>query len=342
MQKFIFHLTIALLFCWSTAAIADDRLLFNRGAELAASEAFEEAVEVLRQVAVARDRTIAARALTLLGQIEISSAIKSLSENPVETPGEQRKTIVDHLKSAELFFSESLSLQTNEEVRQSLETLRAWRHNMTNAWDEYDREQQRNAELQQRIQHLASWEEKLTEKAQGIAKEANSPRKFQQEYESGREQKQLAGELSLLQEVPMSDEELKEKWELLPEMTKMAEEAAEHLSKHRTVEALPKQQQVLDYLRSLLKQEQNQSPQNQEQQEQQPQSKDEPEDDGEQKEKQESETDQQDGTTPEEESPEEKAERLLIQVRRKEQAAKEQRELLRTLLMQAVPVEKDW
>ena len=339
---------VLILYC-SAAAIADDRLIFNRGAELVASGEFDEAVEVLRQVAVVRDRAVAARALSLLGQMATASAKKCVSENPMETPAEQRKTIFEHLKSAEQSFSESLSLQPNDEVQQFLETLRAWRHNMSNAWDEYDREQQRNAELQQRIRWLADWEEKLTEKAQQIAAESNSPRKFQHEYESGREQKLLAEELALLQEVPMHDEELKEKWELLPEITKLAEEAAERLTKHRTAEALPKQQEVLDYLRSLLKQEPNQDQQNQEQNEQeqqkqnqQPQSEDKPEDNGEQGEQQESGMNQQEGSMPKEETPEEKAERLLMQVRRKEQAAKEQREQLRALLMQAAPVEKDW
>jgi hypothetical protein len=149
----------------------------------------------------------------------------------------------------------------------------------------------------------------------------------------------------------MDDEELKEKWEHLPEIQKTADAAAEHLKKHRPAEALPKQQQVLDYLRSLLKQEQNQDQQNQEQneqeqkqqnQEQQPQSKDEPENKEEQKENQESGMNPQEEPTPKKESPEEKAERLLMQVRRKEQAAKEQREQFRALLMQAAPVEKDW
>ena len=354
---------VSLVFC-SAVAVAEDRSpkdlrsLFNHGAELAASEQLDAATEVLRQVAVVRDRTIAAKALSLIGQIAAAHAKKNIAENPAETPPEQRKAIFDHLKSAEQSFAESLSLQPNEDVRQYLETLRAWRHNMTNVWDEYDREQQRNNELQQRIQWLADWEKKLTEKVHPLLDEPNSPRKLQTEYETGREQKQLADELTLLQDIPVNDEELEEKWKLLPEIQKTADEAADLLTKHRTEEALPKQQQVLDYLRSLLKQDQNQDQQNQEQndqdqqeqdqqqQEQQPNDEsgdDESGDNGEQEsEMNQPQANPQGEAAQREESPEERAERLIMQVRRKEQAARELRDQIRALMMQAEPVMKDW
>ena len=337
----------------------DARSLFNHGAELAASDNFDEAVETLRQAAVVRERTVAAKALSLLGQIAVASAQQCVAENPVETSPEQRNTIFEYLTSAEQSFAESLSLQPDEENRQFLETLRAWRHNMTNAWEEYDRKQQRNAELQQRLQWLADWEQKLTEKTHPLLEEPNSPRKFQTEYESSREQKLLAEELTRLQEVPIEDEELKEKWEHLPEIQKIADEAAELLAQHRSEEALPKQQQVLDYLRSLLKQEQSQDQQDQdqeqqdqeqqdqEQSEQEPQQNEEPQESGEQEKEQESEGNQpqesrQEGEMQQGESPEERAERLLMQVRRKEQAAKKLRDQIKALLMQMETVEKDW
>jgi hypothetical protein len=366
----IFRLFIVSLFLCSAAAIAKEglptepRALFNHGAELAALGKLDEAVEVLRQAAVVREQTVAAKALSLLGQIAAVSAKQAVAENPAETLPEQRQTIFDHLQSAERSFAESLSLQPNEEVRQYLETLRAWRYNMTNVWEEYDREQRRNAELQQRIRWLADWEEKLTEKVRHISEEPNSPRKFQTGYEAGREQKQLAEELTMFQEIPVSDEELAEKWEQLPEIQKIADEATELLTKHRTEEALPKQQQILDYLRTLLKQEQSQqnqqnheqsdqeqqeqnqdqNQQQQEQQNQQSQQEGEAEENGEQESEmnQPQSTRQEGETAQKEESPQEKAERLLIQVRRKEQAARELREQLRALLMQAESVEKDW
>jgi len=368
-QDLICRLLILSLFCCSAVAgeklPTEPRSLFNHGAELAASGNFDEAVEILRQAAVVRDRTIAAKALSLLGQIAAVSAKQCVAENPLETPPEQRNTIFDYLKSAEQSFAESLSLQPNEEIRQYLETLRAWRHNMTTAWEKYDREQQRNAELQRRIQGLADWENKLTEKVRPLLEEPDSPRKFQTGYESSREQKQFAEELTWLQEVPVEDEELTTKWDRLPEIQKIADEAAELLAKHRLEEALPKLQQVLDYLRSLLKQEQSQDQQNQDQQNQdqkhndqekqnqeqqqaqqqaqQPQPNEESKDNKEQEqENNQPQEARQEGAGHKEESPVEKAERLLMQVRRKEQAAKELREQIKTLLMQTGPVEKDW
>jgi hypothetical protein len=354
-------LLIIFLLCCSALAMATEseplspRALFNHGAELAASGKLDEAVEVLRQAAVVRDRTVAAKALVLLGQIAIAVSKQCLAETPEETPQEQRQKVLDHLKSAEQSFTESLALQSNEDVRQYLETLRAWRHNMTNAWEQYDREQLRNTELQQRIRHLADWEEKLAGKVCPLLEEQNSPRKCQAAYEAGKEQKRLADELAILQKTPISDDELKEKWERLPEIQKIADEAGRLLIKHRTAEALPQQQQVLDYLRSLLKQEPNQNQQNQEQNEQESQDQnqqsqqqessanEEPKESGQQEsEMNQPQAGQQKETAPKEESPEEKAERLLMQVRRKEQAAKERREQFRALLMQAEPVEKNW
>ena len=345
---------IVLILCCSAVAVAEDRLpsdprlLFNHGVELVASGKLDEAAEILRQVAVVRDRTIAAKALSLLGQIAVASAKPIIAENPAETPPEQRKTIFTHLQSAEQFFLESLSLQPNEEIRQSLETLRGWRHNMTNAWEKYDREQLRHDELQQRIRQLADWEEKLAEKIRPMLEEPNSPRKFQTGYEANREQKQLAEELAILQKEPVDDEELKEKWKRFPEIQKTAAESAELLAKHRLTEALPKQQQVLDFLRSLLKQEQNQDQQDQEQNEQDQQDQDreqQPQQDNDEQESDQNQTQsapQEEESTQREETSEERTERLLMLVRRKEQAVKELREQIKTFLMQAESVEKDW
>ena len=379
------RLFVVSLLCCSFVAAAGEglptepRALFNHGAELAASGQFDKATEVLRQVAVVRDRAIATKALSLLGQIAASSARQHIAENPMETPTEERQAIFEHLQSAEQSFAESLLLQSNDGVRQYLETLRAWRHNMTNVWDEYDREQLRNAELQERIRWLADWEEKLTERVRPLLEEPNSPRKFQSGFEVGREQKLLAEELARLQEIPIYDEELAEKWASLPEIQKIANEAAELLTNHQTEEALPKQEQVLDYLRTLLRLEE--SPQNQQNQEQD-QNQEQNDGDQDQRSQQdqndqkqqgqdqqsqqngesensesgdngEQETEmnqpqsipqdrQEGGEVQREESPEERAERLLMQVRRKEQAARELRDQLRALQMQAEPVEKDW
>jgi cobalamin biosynthesis protein CobT len=359
---------------------SDPRLLFNRGVELAVSGKFDEATEVLRQVAMVRDKSVAARALSLLGQISALSAQQSVSDNPAETPAEHRQIIFNHLQSAEHSFAESLSLVPNEEVRQYLETLRAWWHNMNHVWEEYDREQLRSAELQQRVQWLANWEEQLMEKVRPVADEPNSPRKFQTAYEASRKQKQLAEELAMLQETPLQaiptdDEEFVERWLRLPEIQNLADEAAELLSRNQMTEALPKQEQVLDYLRTLFKKEQDQ--QNQDQQDQQEQqdqdqdnqeqnnqgqqdqdqqqqnqdqqdqdqqaSPDDSQENGEQEqEMNQSPSTQQESAQAEEESAQERAERMLLQVRRKEQAAEQRREQLRALQMQAEPVEKDW
>jgi len=360
----LFGSFIVLLLCCSIAIAEEPRTLFNHGAELAALGQFDEATDILRQAAVVRDKTIAAKSLALLGQIAASSAREHIADNPMETLPEDRQKIFEHLQSAERSFVESLTVQPNAEVRRYLETLRVWRHNTTNAWDEYDREQRRNVELQERIRWLADWEEKLTDKVRPLLEEPNSPRKFQAGFEAGREQKKLADELARLQEVPIADEELAEKWTKLPEIQEIANEAAELLTRHRTEAALPKQEQVLEYLRSLLPlEESQQDQQNQEQQEQnQDENGQEQQDQQEQEQEQngqdQHEQDQQSQQNGEQESganepqtlegaqntetPEERAERMLMQVRRKEQAARDLRDQLRELMMQTEFAEKDW
>ncbi|MDR0327351.1 MAG: hypothetical protein LBI05_03535 [Planctomycetaceae bacterium] len=348
----IVRVFIISLLCCLTIAAEEPRAMFNQGAELAASGQLNEATEVLRRAAVVRDKTIAAKALSLIGQIAASSAKQCLAENPAETSQENRQAILEYLQSAERSFAESLSLQPNEGVRQNIETLRAWRYTMTNIWEEYDREQRRNAELQERIRYLADWEEKLAEKVRPLSEEPNSPRKFQAGYETGKEQKRLADELMRLQEVPITDDELAEKWKRLPEIQKIAKDAAELLSNHRTEEALPKQEQVLEYLRTLLPKEENQQNQQNQNQEQNEQEQQQNQDQQSQQQESESnnggeqESEKNEPQTSEDEqhaeSPEERAERLLMQVRRKEQAAKELRDQLRALLMQTGTVEKDW
>ena len=262
---------VLVLLCCCAAIAEEPRVLFNQGAELAASGQFDEATEVLRQAAVVRDRTVAAKALSLLGQIAASSAREHIADNPAETLPAERETIFEHLQSAERSFAESLTLQSSDEVRKYLETLRAWRHNMANVWEEYDREQRRNTELQERIRWLVDWEEHLMGKVRPLLEEPNSPRRFQASFEAGREQRLLTEELARLSEIPINDNELAEQWGRLPEIQDLSKKAAELLTNHRAEDALPKQEQVLEYLRSLLPQEespQEGSPQDQQNQDQ--------------------------------------------------------------------------
>lgn len=351
------------VFAASEPLPTDPRLLFNRGSELVLSGKFAEAEKILRQVAVVKDRVVAAKALTLLGQIAAASARQNVAENAAETTQEQRQNILDNLQSAEKSFAESLTLVPNDEVRQHLENIRAWRHNQVNLWENVDREQHRKTELQQRIQWLADWEKKLIENVQPEAALPNTPRKFQVGYEKSKEQKHLAEELTLLQKEPMNDETLKKQWSRLPEIQKIADESAEFLSQHRLDDALPKQQQVWDFLQTLLKQNQNQQNQNQEQdksqqqeqndqkqQNQEPQEQPKPEESKQEQEQKmnqpQSDPQERQGQAGEAEKKEEeaksKAEQQLLQVRRKEQAADKRREQLRARQMQWEPVEKDW
>jgi hypothetical protein len=165
-----------------------------------------------------------------------------------------------------------------------------------------------------------------------------------------------------------------------PEIQTLAEDSSQLLTENKSEEAFPKQNKVLELLREILKplqqnqnqqnqdqqnqnqQNQNQQNQNQQNQDQQNQSQEgqqnnQKQQDQEQQQQQNQKTTQSDKQNTTESKPEqqkndltsqqkneeiEKAERMLRQVKRRQQEANEKREKLRALLLQATPVEKDW
>jgi hypothetical protein len=270
------------------------------------------------------------------------------------------------LDKAEAHFADSLALQDRDDVRKNLEALRAWRAKTTAEREEAERVQNRSAELQKRIQTLANEQDTLASGSQSLTDEPVSPKLFQQNYESAKRQNRLAEELTYLSQVPLDaadahSEDWKAAFRQLPETQKTAESAAQDLTGGNIKEALAKQIQIRDLLHRLLEKQDNpkQEQQNQEQknqdksnqnqekqnQEKESEGKTQTQQNQQEKPQHEQQDNQEAAATEAKEKADgekERAERMLMQVRRKEQEADKRREQLKLLRQQADPVEKDW
>ncbi|MDR2757425.1 MAG: hypothetical protein LBC20_17160 [Planctomycetaceae bacterium] len=177
----------------------DLRIIFNRGAALAASGKFDEAVQTLRKSAVAKDADIASKSLTLLGSLAVSRAKQLLAEKPEETPSEQRPSVLDQLLAAEKYYTESLLVEPSEPVRMNLEQIRAWKNKIQTEWDSFDRSQKRSDDITKRLQWFEDWEGTINNAIRQTNEIPDSPKKFQTFYETAREQNKLTEEISVLQ-----------------------------------------------------------------------------------------------------------------------------------------------
>jgi hypothetical protein len=177
----------------------DLRIVFNRGAALAASGKHEEAVQCLRKSAMARDTEIASKSLTLLGGLAVHRAKQLLAEKPEETPPEQRRNILDQLLAAEKYYAESLIVKPSETVRMDIEQVRAWKTKIQTEWDSFDRLQKRSGEVTKRLQWFEDWEGTIKDSIRQTNEIPDSPKKFQAYYETAREQKKLTEEIDIWQ-----------------------------------------------------------------------------------------------------------------------------------------------
>ncbi|MDR1141959.1 MAG: hypothetical protein LBL62_09725 [Planctomycetaceae bacterium] len=177
----------------------DLRVIFNRGAALAASGKFEEAVQTLRKSAIAKDTAIASKSLTLLGRLAVDRAKQLLNEKPEETPPEQRQNVLQQLLAAEKYYAESLTVEPSETVRMNLEQIRAWKNKIQKEWESVDRSQKRSDDIAKRLQWFEDWEGTINNSIRQTNEIPDSPKKFQTLYETAREQNKLTEEISVLQ-----------------------------------------------------------------------------------------------------------------------------------------------
>jgi hypothetical protein len=176
----------------------DLRIIFNHGTALAASGKLDEATQVLRKSAVAKEKNIASKSLALLGGLAVDHAKQLLPEKPEETPSEQRQNVLDQLLAAEKYYTESLIVESSETVRMNLEQIRAWKNKIQTEWDSVDRSKKRSDNIAQRLQWFEDWEGTINNTIRQTNEIPDSPKKFQTLYETAREQNKLIDEISVL------------------------------------------------------------------------------------------------------------------------------------------------
>jgi len=181
----------------------DLRIIYNLGAAQAASGNFADAVATLRKSALSKDAELAAKSLTLLGDIAVAQARLLLVPPPGETPLQDRPAIHEHLAAAERVYAEAMELKPSEteSLRRNIEQIRAWKNRTESYWNLADREKKRQElELPQRFDWLEQWERKIRTDLKRTVSESDSPKKFQAFYDTSKEQQRLLEELPPLKE----------------------------------------------------------------------------------------------------------------------------------------------
>ena len=176
----------------------DLRIVYNLGAAQAASGSFADAVGTLRKSALSKDAELAAKSLTLIGNVAVAQARLLLVPPPGETPLQDRAAVFEYLTAAEQAYVEAMELKPSEAeaLRRNIEQIRAWKSRTESDWNLADREKKRQElELPQRFDWLEQWERKIRTDLKRTVAESDSPKKFQAFYEASKEQQRLLEEL---------------------------------------------------------------------------------------------------------------------------------------------------
>ncbi|MDR1289851.1 MAG: tetratricopeptide repeat protein [Planctomycetaceae bacterium] len=177
----------------------DLRLTYNHGVALAASGNFEGAIEVLRKSALDSDPKIAVLSLNSLAQIHINQAKQQLPENQNETPPEKRNTILELANKSEQYYMDILAIEPdNQNVKHNIEVLRLWKSEIESRWEQADRDKKRQSNLYERLDWIDNWQRDIANSISQSKKIPNSPKKYQDLYETAGTQQHLIGEIDAI------------------------------------------------------------------------------------------------------------------------------------------------
>ncbi|MDR1053542.1 MAG: tetratricopeptide repeat protein [Planctomycetaceae bacterium] len=177
----------------------DLRLTYNHGVALAASGNLEGAIEVLRKSAIDPEPKIAVLSLNSLAQIHINQAKQQLPENQNETPPEKRNEILELADKSEQYYMDILELEPdNQNVRHNIEVLRSWKTDIKSQWDQADRNKKRQSNLYDRLDWIDNWQHDIANAIAQSKKIPNSPKKYQELYETAEKQQHLIGEIDAI------------------------------------------------------------------------------------------------------------------------------------------------
>ena len=175
---------------------------FDRACVAAAVGDVEEAVELFRQAALARETELAARAHYNLGCLSAEQGRATLGEDPVAAAPEQRQQGTSHLLAAVGHYRDCLKLDVeHSDARHNLELIRLFLKHIQSQWDERDRKQAR--EEMGLLEFLSMIEQRQTtlrSTVGGLTDEPDSPQRRQAASEAAADQRELQEEIEPLKE----------------------------------------------------------------------------------------------------------------------------------------------
>ena len=190
-------------FAEADVAQPDDlRIAFDRACVYAATGDSDKARELLQQVALSREVTVAVGAHYNLGCLAAGQARAVFGQQPAEATREQRSQGLALLAAAVGHYRDCLRLdEEHAEARHNLEVIRLWIKHMQSVWQERDRQQARQEmNLLQFLAMLESRQSELRSVTRGLIDQPNSPQRRQTLAETQTQQRELTEEIQPLKD----------------------------------------------------------------------------------------------------------------------------------------------
>lgn len=254
----------------------DPRIAFDRGCAYAAQRDTAAAARMFHQAALARDRSLSARAHYNLGNVVADEARGAFGPEPENAPPPLREEGRKLLARAVGHYRDCLRIEPEHaDARHNLELIRMWINHMEEVWKQRDRERNRPEEsLLEMLEKIQGRQRELRMQSTSLAAEPDSPERRKAAAAMAASQQSLASELKPLEEkigeslknaapsaapgknTASPPEELQRAEQALKAMIGRAAgemaEAAEALQKGEPVEAGPPQTAAVERLDDLF------------------------------------------------------------------------------------------
>jgi Ca-activated chloride channel homolog len=177
-------------------------IVYDRACALSAAGDIEDATDLFKTAALARDTRIASRSHYNLGCLAAEQGRSTLGDNPIAATGEARKTAIDQLMSAVTHYRDCLRLDPHhKDARHNLELIRMFIKHVESEWDRIDRERER--EEKGLLEFLAMIEKRqadLRQTTRQSLESLNLPQRSQLVRETAADQTTLRDEIEPLKQ----------------------------------------------------------------------------------------------------------------------------------------------
>ena len=180
----------------------DPWIAFDRACAHAARGENDEAIELYRQSALARDRSLVVRSRYNLGSLAAGQATTLFGATPENAAPDVRTEGLDLLARAVGHYRGCLELDPkHEDARHNLEVIRLWIKQMRSVWQERDRQKQRDEmDLLAFLEIIRGRQRELRTTTKVLTGESDSPRRRQEVAMTASAQRELAEEIEPLKE----------------------------------------------------------------------------------------------------------------------------------------------